>query len=394
MKMQMTGAPMSMGCARIRWLIFALIATGAHGVIDSASAHANGGTLEQVLSASALLICVASFVLLSFSGSTSSIDGKNFYALLFFWIGMSLAMNLLNKQSSILLRCPFTLVLIQMLVAVVLLTVARTPLTGLKKEDLWRWSALAGLFGVMLCSSLFAFMHASLTCLVICRNCLPLLALPLEKAILPSGLPISVSMLASLAVIAMGTVLYARNSPSHSASQTGFGWIALNCLATVTHRVLERFLLTSDMKLSFEQMSLVNNLIPMVPIALLAYGTGEIEQWPKYQQLLYSPVDMAVLTCSGVVGLCLGQSSIMVQKCIDATAMLVLQVTNKVFIILGAMLFFNDRFNFASSVGCAMSLLGCAAYGVAQRGAREGSSALQPLLPTVIKTTDAKGEGF
>jgi len=347
----------------------------------------------RVPAACALVVFVA-YALRSLNAYEGRIEGRNFYVLLFYWMSMSLLMNLLNKQCSHLLRCPFTLVLIQMLAAIILL--ARTPLTGMKKEDLWRWSACAMLFGGMLCSSLLAFMHSSVTCLVVLRNCMPLFTLPLEKAILPNQVHANMSMVVSMIVIAIGSGLYARFAPGHGVTSIGVGWIAVNCVVTVVHRVTERYLLTSDMRLSFEAMTLVNNVIPLVPVAVLMLATGEHHQWPQYQNLLHSPVDIAVLACSGVVGLCLGQSSIMVQKCIDATTMMVLQVTNKLGIIVAAMLFFNDRFTLTSFIGCAASLLGCAAYGAAQQAAREGKeislyslimSAFQqqPLLPTTIK---------
>merc|ERR1719265_87082 len=123
-------------------------------------------------------------------------------------------------------------------------------------------------------------------------------------------------------------------------------------------------------------MTLLNNVVPLVPVAVLAWATGETLEWSNYGHLFHSPFALAIISCSGVVGLCLGQSSIMVQACVSATSMTVLQTMNKLFIILAAMLVFQERFTPLSCIGCALSLLGCVAYGMAQQAAKQSSSEL------------------
>jgi len=331
-------------------------------------------------------LAVVVFSYMYLQGLNKSNEVKNLYVVIFFWMTMSLLMNLLNKQCTLLLHCPFTLVLIQMLVAVVML--ARTPISGMKREDLWRWCALSVLFGMMLCSSMFAITHCSVTEYLVLRNCLPILTLPVEKAVLPNSAPASRSMVFSLCVIALGASMYARFAPGYSASSAGLVWVVINGIVTVVHRCLERKILTSDMKLSFEAMTLINNVIPLAPVAMLAWATGETQQWPKYTYLLHEPLSIAVLACAGIVGMCLGQSSIMVQKCVTATSMMVLQSWNKLFIILGAMLLFHERFTPISCLGCALSLSGCVGFGMAQNAAKAKSQEQQPLLPTNAESRD------
>jgi len=325
-----------------------------------------------------LVVVVFSYMYLQ--GLNKSGEVQNLYVVIFFWMTMSLLMNLLNKQCTLLLHCPFTLVLIQMLVAVAML--ARTPMSGLKKDDLWRWCALSVLFGMMLCSSMFAITHCSVTEYLVLRNCLPILTLPVEKAVLPSSAPASRSMVLSLFVIALGASLYARFAAGYSTSSAGLVWVVINGVVTVLHRCLERKILTSDMRMSFEAMTLINNVIPLAPVAMLAWATGETQQWHQYTHLLHEPLAIAVLVCAGIVGMCLGQSSIMVQKCVTATSMMVLQSWNKLFIILGAMMLFHERFTPMSCLGCALSLSGCVAFGMAQNAAKAKSLEHQPLLPT------------
>lgn len=343
---------------------------GAEGqlhVITKSNARGQWG----IWSACAMdVFVVFAFIRLQYMSGGNN-NGNHLITIVLFWMCMSLLMNLLNKQCTILLKCPFTLVLIQMLVAIPPL--ARTPLSGIRKKDLWRWCALALLFGVILCTAMFAFTHASVTYILILRNCLPLLTLPVEKALLTNAPPISIFMVASLLSIAVGSALYARYSPGFSNSMTGLAWILFNCIASVVHRVCERSFLTSDMTLSFEAMTLINNVVPLLPIGFLAWVTGEIEQWMKYEHLLHSPMAISVILCSGIAGLCLGQSSIMLQKLVTATTMSVLQTMNKMFIITAAMVVFNDRFTPLSFTGCVLSLLGCAAYGMAQQAAKEAA---------------------
>jgi hypothetical protein len=304
------------------------------------------------------------------------------YLLIFIWMAMSFFMNLMNKQCTILLHCPFTLVMLQMCVTIVVF-LSCTPVSDMEnfnKENLMQWSLLAVLFSLMLISSMFAFLHASVTYLLVMRNCLPLFTLPLERAVQgASSVPISPLMVVTLSTIAIGSGMYAHFSPGSSEADTyGLGWIFLNCIVTVVHCVLERYVLTTDMKLSNEAMTLINNVIPLPLVGMLAWATGEVQQWPHYRPLLASPVALAILTCSGLVGLILGQSSIMVQRCLMATSMMVLQTMTKLFIILAAMIVFHDRFTVASCLGCCISLLACGAYGLAQRSATQQASPEAP----------------
>lgn len=344
-----------------------LISTGA----TQASVRHRSSLVSGTAGASALGIFVVCAVmyLRSRKGSIEEVRERQTNTLFLFWMSMSLLMNLLNKECTIILSCPFTLVMIQMLVTICLL--ACTPLSGVRMQDLWRWCVLALLFGLMLVSSMFAFTYSSVTCLLILRNCQPILTLILENAVLTRAPPISSRIVTSLLSIAFGAYMYAYFAPGYSITTNGLAWILINCLATVTHRVLERHLLTSDMRLSFEAMTLINNVIPLVPVSILAWATGEIQKWPNHAHLMSSPMAIAVISCSGIVGLCLGQSSIMVQACVSATSMTVLQTLNKLFIILAAMIAFNESFTPLSCIGCALSLIGCAAYGVAQQAARQ-----------------------
>merc|ERR1719408_530690 len=103
-------------------------------------------------------------------------------------------------------------------------------------------------------------------------------------------------------------------------------------------------------------MTLIYNVIPLLPVSALVWATGEYQKWRQYKHLLHEPMAIAVLICSGIVGLCLGQSGIMVQKGVTATTMMVLQTTTKLFVIVAAMVLFHDRFTTTSFMGCLLSL--------------------------------------
>lgn len=313
---------------------------------------------------STLVVCVlCSFVYLKMM--RGRIQENSVVTIILFWMVMSLLMNLLNKESTNLFPCPLSLVFVQMVVTIIMLS-SYTSLSGIRMRDLWRWCLLSVFFGLMLCSSMFAFRHSSVTCLLVLRNCQPILTLFVEKAFLADAPAITRYTVMSCISIALGSALYATHAPGSNVTSQGIHWIFLNCIFTVIHRVFERHLLTSDMKMSFEAMTLIYNLVPVVPVGLLAWSTGETHHWAENRDLLTSPMSIAIIASGGVVGLCLGQSSIMVQACGSATSMNVLQVANKLFIIVAAMFLFSERFNLLSLVGAVLSLLGCAAYGMSQ----------------------------
>lgn len=346
----------------------------SHASLSSTSAYARGSRLVSGnITAFALLIFMV-FALLHLKGLKGGIEEmkeNHTNSPLLFWMSMGLLMNLLNKQCTIFLACPILLVIIQMLVTVLLMS--WTPLSGVRMEDLWRWCILALVLASAIVSSMFAFTYSSVTCLLILKNCQPILTLLLENLVLAKAPPMSLCILMSLLSIAVGAYMYAHFSPGGSITMHGLGWILINLFAIVIHRVSERHLLTSDIKLSFEVMTLINNAVPLVPLGVLAWATGETQNWHKYLHLTHSPMAIAVITCSGIAGLCLGQSSIMVQACVSATSFSVLQCLTKVLIILAAMLIFHDHFTPLSCFGCVMSLIGCAAYSMAQQAAKQAS---------------------
>ena len=229
-------------------------------------------------------------------------------------------MNLLNKQATVLLACPFGIVLIQTVMAASVMVPHFKELKTADPTSIYKWCALSLVFATMLLSSLFAFSHASISALLVLRNCLPLFAVPAELLFIPTSQTPTVSVIASLFIISGGTFVYAFFSP-HPISGKGVVWIVINCIASVFNRVVERRLLISpDMKLSVEAMTLINNAVPIVPILALAYATGETEQWGKYAGVLMDPMALLVLSSSSLVGLCLNQSSLLVQKCRSSSA--------------------------------------------------------------------------
>lgn len=309
-----------------------------------------------------LVSCVLiSFVYLKMM--RGNINSTSRSTIIVFWLVMSLLMSLLNKECTNLFQCPLSLVMIQMTVSSLVLS-SYTSWTGIRAKDLWRWCVLSVVFGLMLCSSMFAFKHSSVTCLLILRNCQPIMLLFIEKLFLADAPAISRYTILSCTSIAIGSALYIHYASSSSVTIEGIHWIVLNCAINVVHRVMERYLLTSDMRMSFEAMNLLYNVVPLLPIAFLVWATGETQKWPQYSYLLASPMAIAIIACSAIVGLCLGQSSIMVATCGSATSINVLTVANKLFIIIGAMVLFSERFTLPSLIGAITSLAGCAAYGM------------------------------
>lgn len=63
----------------------------------------------------------------------------------------------------------------------------------------------------------------------------------------------------------------------------GIGWVFLNSGIAVVDRLLQRLLLSKEqcpVDISKTGITLINNLVGMLPVGIAAYATGEIEKLP------------------------------------------------------------------------------------------------------------------
>merc|ERR1740117_2093375 len=101
-------------------------------------------------------------------------------------------MNVVNKLAVTVCPLPFTLLVTQMTIAVVLVLSIfgwRDLLSELyhKKKIVWQWALLTLPFAGMLITSMLAVQAGSVTFLLVSRNLLPLVSLFAERFFLPSS---------------------------------------------------------------------------------------------------------------------------------------------------------------------------------------------------------------
>lgn len=291
------------------------------------------------------------------------------------WSTSSLVMNLINKVAVNILPLPFTLVVLQMLIADALLLVIVGPSSIVaeineKKENIWRWSLLVIPFSGMLLTSMVALHEGTVITLLVVRGALPLVTLFLERIALPTNSsPITATEFASLIVILVGTLVYAAADLHGVGSPKALACIGINMVCTVAHRLLERSLLVDpSMRLSFSGASWVNNTVGIIPISCFMLLSGEHHSWAE---TFASPdlLNLQPLTCiifSGVVGLSLGYFSIVIQKHVTATSHLVLQIAVKIVTVVAVILLLHEHLTLLTGCGCLLTILGGAWYSFAR----------------------------
>merc|ERR1719223_1192940 len=107
------------------------------------------------------------------------------------------------------------------------------------------------------------------------RACSPLVSLMIERCY-PNPLRASPLMLGSLLGCILGMWIYLYDmDKSHMA---GIGWAALNNVFAVGDRLLQRLMLAPDQEpvdISKTGVTLLNNLLGMVPLLIAAFLTNE-----------------------------------------------------------------------------------------------------------------------
>lgn len=298
------------------------------------------------------------------------------------WSCSSIGMNIVNKLAVTTLPLPFTLLIVQMCIGIVLTLVCfggKALIAEIveKRRNVLSWAVLTLPFTGMLITSMLAIQMGSVTFILVAKNMLPLVTLFAEKVILPSSSgPITLQAALALVTVTIGTMGYgygvmttqqSATSSDQRAMHLAAVFIAVNMVMTVTQRLLERYLLLDDgMRLSFGAMSLLNNTIPIFLVIPLLIYQGEMSQFlaMSASPALREPSSLACIFCSGCLGLSLGYWGIVMQKAISATSMLTMQSTTKVSTILLAMLVLGDHFSLLTGFSIVVSLAGALWYGI------------------------------
>ena len=188
-------------------------------------------------------------------------------------------------------------------------------------RDLLRWCMVVPFYCGMLLTSILALKTAPMTLVIVLRNTSPLMTLVFER-FYPEPLRISVSMLVSMVVMIVGALMYVRELPLNNWQ--GVGWVLLNSAIAVVDRLLQRLLLSKEqcpVDISAAGITMINNLVGMVPVGLAAYAKGELALVPQALGAL-NQTDKIYIAMSCIIGLAISYTSIWAQSLISATSFL------------------------------------------------------------------------
>jgi len=288
----------------------------------------------------------------------------------------SVGMSFLNKLILGIWNAPFTLLLLQMLIADVILIAwfgFRRIAHELwdKRDNVWRWAVLTIPITGMLASSLLALQAGTLNALIVVRGASPLLTFFCEKIFIPSSAPkTTAELISSLTLIAIGMTAYVSGD-SFNTMPKGLFWICVNILCTAVARILERKMLVDDsMTLSFEAMNMVNNTAGLLPVLGLMLFCKEYQIVTPLISPATPPLKLALcgsVVLSGALGLLLGWYGIALQRQLAATSMLVLQVASRLATVFVGVSLFAENLTVAMWAGALLSMLGCGWYSLAVR---------------------------
>lgn len=292
------------------------------------------------------------------------------------WSSMSVGMQVLNKALVTELEAPAIVSVVQMwIAAAAILIPCHRQLWEAPRRQLSAWMAVPALFAAMLLSSFYTYEHVSLSFYAVVRNLTPLVALPVERTIMPAGERPRVSNLVVLSLITTlaGAVMYGWGSGG--ASAIGVVFAAANALLAVCDRLLQRRLLTAECRgLPSTVCAVMNNALGSLPALLLAGLTSELSTAfePEHRAAWTEPYVVALLVLSGASGLGICYLGIECQRAISATSFLVLQNFQKVAIVACGVALFGDPVGSPlAAAGLLCSLGGGCLYGRAQMNLQE-----------------------
>lgn len=277
----------------------------------------------------------------------------------------SWAMNVLNKALVTTLGAPVLVTSAQMMMTVIgTLLLARNKLT-FDMVQVLKWSFVPLLFFGMLASSFFSFEYLTLSMMMMVRNLTPLVTLPVEMAVMPADKQPTVSrwMILALMVMLAGAVMYGG---AITLSWAGLGFALLNMVLAIADRVAQRKLLTTSCKdLSTETCVLLNNLLGVIPAALIGYWMGEVEHFNS--ALWFKSSATMLLILSGIIGSGICYFAIAVQREISATSFMVLQNCARLCVVVAGIVIFGDHVDSLQKlVGLFLSFSGAIWYGRTQ----------------------------
>mmetsp|Transcript_51689 Transcript_51689/g.84695 ORF Transcript_51689/g.84695 Transcript_51689/m.84695 type:complete len:317 (+) Transcript_51689:48-998(+) len=249
-------------------------------------------------------------------------------------------------------------------------------------RDLFRWCMVVPFYCGMLLTSILALKTAPMSLVIVLRNSSPLGTLLIER-FYPEPLRISGFMLGSIGLMIAGGVMYVTQLPAENWQ--GIGWVFLNSIIAVVDRLLQRLLLSKEqcpVDISKTGITLINNMVGLLPVGIAAYAKGEIDKLPLvYGTLSHWDKFYIGMTC--IIGLTISYTSIWAQSLISATSFLVMINANK-FVIIGIEAFgmHSKALNHIQVLGASLTVLGGVLYGKSRQWIEQEAEERNTLLPS------------
>jgi len=248
----------------------------------------------------------------------------------------SMGMMVFNKLAVNALPLACSLVALQMAFTVlVMVTVFWNTIHIGSFEDVRRWSIVVPFFVGMLLTSMFALRDAPMSLVITFRAVSPWVTLLVER-FFPNPMRVGVRAMGALCLMLVFVGLYARDlNDEDKSTRWAIGWVALNSLLACAERLLQRLMLSKDqapVDISKTGVSMLNNLLGLVPILFVGYYVGEPALLRDHLAVM-THLDMFWIFLSCVVAVGISFTAIWVQSLISATSMLVLTNSNKFIVI-------------------------------------------------------------
>lgn len=298
------------------------------------------------------------------------------------WTFMSIGATVINKTLVTSLQAPALITVIQM--AITVLAVAWhswKPLISTEGRVLRYWFIVPWFYAIVLCSGTYTLKYFSLSMMMVMRNLMPLVVLPIEYLVAPrqSRPVVTPWVVLSIVIPIVGTLLYVRGV--HSVSSWGIVFAVCNIIGAMADRLIQRRLLTVECKdLESTVCTLINNAVGIIPtfvVALASHQVAEVSDVAQRSAGWSDPFILSMLVLSGFLGYGMAYFGLECQRAITATSFFVLQNFSKVGVIGTGIMFFGDPVNSGLTVvGLVLSVVGSVLYGLATQAAKLAEASL------------------
>lgn len=266
----------------------------------------------------------------------------------------SVGMMVGNKLAVNALPLPSTLVIIQAIGTLGLLSLFRSKLDVVKPAIAREWLPVAFLFTLMLFTSLKSFVYVNVSTVLIFRNVGAIITTIVEFFV--RGERVNTEVVASELTIVAGAVLYGWGNANFS--WIGLFWIVVNVCGQVAYGVLVKSYMDKPhfAVMSKYTMSLYNNLLalPMLLVVLLLQQE-QFQLVDRIEAVTLLGWFWIALTCG--LGFMISTSGFGLQKLVSATTFLVINNVTKFLNIFLGIMFMEDRIaGLADGFGCIISI--------------------------------------